>query len=98
VHVHRGNSSDVLNLFPNGYSDWVYIDGNHLYEYVAKDLELSFRKTRAGGLILGDDYTDGGWWRGDVKRAIGDFAMKHGIRYEVLGDQFIFRKETVIPA
>lgn len=44
VKVHRGYSTDILRQFPDQYFDWVYIDGNHLYEYVRKGLELSFQK------------------------------------------------------
>ena len=40
VVVHRGQSADVLGALPDGSLDWVYIDGNHLYEFVAQDLEL----------------------------------------------------------
>ena len=44
------------------HDDWIYVDGNHLYEFVRADLELSLRKARRGGFITGDDYQDGGWW------------------------------------
>ena len=40
VVVHKGYSVDILNEFPNNYFDWVYIDANHQYEFVKKDLEL----------------------------------------------------------
>ena len=70
VKIHRGYSSDMLGKFSDAYFDWVYIDGNHLYEFVKGDLELSLRKTKAGGYITGDDYGEGGWWEGGVKKAV----------------------------
>lgn len=93
VKVHRGYSTDILEQFPDEYFDWIYIDGNHLYEYVKKDLELSFKKTKLRGLIIGDDYGSGGWWKGGVKQAVDEFKKKKAIRLvEICNGQFIFRK------
>ncbi|MDJ0600260.1 MAG: class I SAM-dependent methyltransferase [Crocosphaera sp.] len=93
VTVHRGYSTDILEQFPDEYFDWIYIDGNHLYEYVLKDLELSFKKTKSGGFITGDDYGSGGWWKGGVKQAVDEFRKRKGIKLvEICNGQFIFRK------
>jgi hypothetical protein len=95
VKVHRGYSIDVLEQFPDEYFDWVYIDGNHLYEYVKKDLEVSLRKIKPGGFIAGDDYTDGGWWGGGVKTAVDEFSKNQAIQLvEIRNRQFILRKKT----
>jgi hypothetical protein len=94
VLVHRGYSSDMLETFPDGFFDWVYIDGNHLYEYVQKDLEVSFRKVKTGGHITGDDYTEGGWWEGGVKKAVDEFAGNETVQLLELRDsQFVFLKK-----
>lgn len=74
--------------------DWVYIDGNHLYEYVKADLEAALRCVKPGGLITGDDYGEGGWWEGGVKRAVDEFVRNHK-NVEVLAIkkcQFILQK------
>lgn len=84
VEVHRGQSADVLAGFPDGALDWVYIDGNHLYEFVAQDLALSLQKTKVGGLVTGDDYTEGGWWEGGVKRAVDERALDDSVRLIVV--------------
>jgi Methyltransferase domain len=94
VKVHRGYSNDILDRFPDEYFDWIYIDGNHLYEYVKEDLELSFRKTKSGGFITGDDYTSGGWWEGGVKKAVDEFAKNPAIQLiEIRNRQFAFQKK-----
>jgi hypothetical protein len=96
VRVHRGYSTDMLEQFPDEYFDWVYIDGNHLYEYVKKDLELSLRKVKEGGYITGDDYTEGGWWEGGVKKAVSEFLQIEAIQLVGLRNrQFILRKNGV---
>jgi hypothetical protein len=93
VAVHRGQSETILPQFPDGYFDWVYIDGNHLYEYVARDLALALEKTRPAGLITGDDYTDSGWWGGGVKRAVDQFVANPAVDFiEVRNGQYVFAK------
>ena len=46
VRIHRDTSANVLTRFPDEYFDWTYIDGNHLYEYVRLDIELSFQRPK----------------------------------------------------
>ena len=93
VEVHRGTSEEVAQSFPDEYFDWVYIDGNHLYEYVKKDLEIYYRKIKVGGYLAGDDYTDGNWWKGGVKKAVDEFVESQNIQMiEIKGAQFILKK------
>jgi len=35
--------------------DFVYIDGNHEYEYIKKDIELYWNKIKKGGILSGHD-------------------------------------------
>lgn len=94
VQVHRCPSEESTHLFPNEYFDWVYIDGNHLYEFVKKDLYGYFPKIKAGGCIAGDDYASGGWHDGGVKRAVEEFAATEPVELKLLpGTQFILYKK-----
>ncbi len=36
--------------------DFVYIDGNHDYDFVKKDIELYFPKVKSGGIVGGHDF------------------------------------------
>lgn len=93
VDVRRGTSDVELTRLPDESLDWVYIDGNHLYEFVQRDLRLSLAKVRPGGYIAGDDYTEGGWWAGGVKRAVDEFAENPAVRLlKLRNGQFIFNK------
>jgi hypothetical protein len=93
VVVHRGFSNDVgLNL-PAEHLDWVYIDGDHTYDVVKRDLELFFEKTKPGGYLIGDDYHDGGWWAGGVKKAVDEFVRAYPVDVVTLKyEQFVLRK------
>ena len=93
IIVHRATSNVVLAQLPDASLDWVYIDGNHRYEFVVEDLELSLAKTRPGGLVTGDDYAEGGWWEGGVKRAVDELAASGRARLiKIRNRQFVFER------
>ena len=71
----------------------VYIDGNHLYDFVKKDLNLCYSKVKPGGLITGDDYSEGGWSSGGVKRAVDEFINTGLVKLiQIKNKQFILQK------
>lgn len=92
VEFHRMTSAEALNGFSDGQLDWTYIDGDHQFEFVRRDLELSLQKVRKGGIIAGDDYGMAGWWRDGVTRAVDAFIAA-GAAEPILIDQgqFILR-------
>ena len=49
-------SSDAACLFDNDSLDFVYIDGDHRYETVKKDIDLYYPKVKSGGLFAGHDF------------------------------------------
>lgn len=92
VVVHRRPSADVGPEFEDESFDWVYIDGNHLYELVRRDLEIFGAKVRRGGLIAGDDYDVPGWWGDGVTRAVDEVVATGAYEVVHLADQFVLRK------
>jgi hypothetical protein len=93
VQIHRALSSDVVGDFPDLYFDWIYIDGNHLYEYVKQDLELYRPKVKTGGYVVGDDYGNKGYWENGVQRAVDEFvSQRSDLTLEVRSTQFIICK------
>lgn len=92
VLVHRGPSAEIGMQFDDAYFDWVYIDGNHLYEYVKRDLEVFATKVKPGGLVTGDDYGVRGWWDNGVTRAVDEFVAGSTCEPVRLRRQFVLRK------
>ena len=92
VLVHRGPSAQIGMQFDDAYFDWVYIDGNHLYEYVKSDLEVFETKVKPGGLLTGDDYGVRGWWEDGVTRAVDEFVAGSICKPVRLRRQFVLRK------
>jgi len=53
------NKSDIASkFFPDEHFDFIYIDGNHSYLEVKKDLECWWSKLKKGGLFSGHDWLD----------------------------------------
>jgi len=93
VAIHRASSVDEAAAFPDAYFDWVYVDGNHRYEFVKADLEGYASKVKPGGLIAGDDYQVVGWWEDGVTRAVDEFIARSRCRVlSTAGNQFILRR------
>lgn len=55
--------------------DFIYIDGNHEYEYVKKDLELYWERVKKGGIISGHDIQASA-----VSTALLEFARKNNLK------------------
>lgn len=56
VFIRKGYSSHVAKKFPNHFFDWVYLDANHTYNEVKRDLSAWYPKIKKGGIISGHDY------------------------------------------
>lgn len=52
----RKTSMKAANDFPDRSLDFVYIDGNHQFKYVAEDIAEWSKKVNVGGVICGHDY------------------------------------------
>lgn len=94
IIILRGFSEQTLEKFETASLDWIYIDGNHKYEFVKKDLSSSLDKVKRGGFITGDDYREGGWFNGGVKKAVDEFVDKKlATKVQIVKDQFILKFE-----
>jgi Methyltransferase domain len=97
IKIHREFSNKLFSIFSDEYFDWVYVDGNHYYDYVLEDLKNFALKIKKNGFLTGDDYL---WTspelNGDkpVTRAVNDFINedKSFTLFKIIGDQFILKK------
>jgi len=71
----RLKSQNAASLFDDGTFDLIYIDGDHTFDGVSRDLAAWFSKVRPGGVFCGDDYD----WDG-VKRAVHKFVEERGLQ------------------
>jgi predicted O-methyltransferase YrrM len=67
-------SDQAVEDFKNESLDFIFIDGDHSYEQVAKDLRNYYSKVKLGGVFSGHDYRV----LPGVKRAVDEFAAEIG--------------------
>lgn len=69
--------------------DFIYIDGNHAYKYVKKDIELYYPKIKKGGVIGGHDI-----WNKEVCKAFMEFSEQNNLRVNIkYPDWWIVKQE-----
>jgi len=71
-------SEDAIEFVPDDL-DFVYIDGNHDYSFVKKDISLYWKKVKKGGVLGGHDIN-----HSDVFKAVSEFRQQ--------GDKHIYIK------
>lgn len=76
---HKDFSYNISNQFQDNQYDFVYIDADHTYESVKKDLELYLPKVKNGGIIGGHDYTDN--WV-EVRQAVDEVFGSPDRKYD----------------
>jgi len=92
VTIMRMDSDKAFELFQERdiKFDWIYIDGNHSYEFVKKDLENAFNVLNENGVIALDDYHSKGWWGDGVVKAVDECVAKDSnICIEVFDDNVL---------
>ncbi len=64
------DSSKAADFIKDASVWMVFIDGDHTYEGITKDIVAWLPKIQKGGIIAGDDYGGPGW--PDVKKAVDE--------------------------
>jgi predicted O-methyltransferase YrrM len=78
-------SEEAAPQIPDASLDFVYIDGDHRFDFVMLDLILWDRKVKPGGMVAGHDYYR--FRNGGVVPAVDAFSRQHGIRHWFLTDE-----------
>ena len=74
VEIYRKTSDDFFLKNKHTF-DLIYIDGNHLFEFVKRDIHNSLNFINYDGLIVLDDYALKGWWDDGITKAV-NFHLK----------------------
>ena len=78
VQPHEGLSYEVLEGFSDAYFDWIYIDADHSYGGVRRDIEAAATKVKPSGILAFDDFCHVDLDLGSygVQRAVVEFAVE----------------------
>lgn len=90
VLVDRAFSHVAAERIEDRSLDLVYIDGDHSYDGVTRDLSCYAPKIAPGGLIMGHDYTYHPRVEFGVVKAVNDFVLARGYKFLILttGENF----------
>ena len=84
-------SEEAVQEVPYDSLDFVYIDGDHFYDYVMTDIILWSRRVRPGGIVSGHDYIKPGEYRHkhdiNIKEAVDDYVRIHKVSPWYLTDR-----------
>lgn len=83
VRVLQAYSKHAASLVPDGSLDFVFIDGNHAYDYVKDDILLWGPKVKVGGVIAGHDF--------GLKGSQGNFGVTRAVR-EIFNQNFLHER------
>lgn len=82
VKILRQLTTKALKKFPDNYFDMIYIDADHTYKAVVKDLKWAYKKIKKGGYIMGHDYEINSTkttevYEFGVKKAVDEFCKRN---------------------
>ena len=78
IVVYKETSGNCVNKFEDEMFDYIFIDGDHSYEGVLKDLNNYYSKVQSGGIFSGHDIN-----LGTVQQALRDFRSANNIDNEM---------------
>lgn len=71
-------SMDAVKDFADGSLDFVFIDGNHRYDFVRDDIRQWSKKVRKGGIVSGHDYYKTPHGNVGVINAVDEYVKEYG--------------------
>ena len=95
VEIIRDISENFFNKNKTKF-DLIYIDGNHLHDFVKSDISNSLECLSEDGIIVLDDYRLKGWWKDGVTKAVDFFIREKKICFLEKHNLFNYHHQCVI--
>lgn len=95
VEVHRKTSDNFFTQNKLKF-DLIYIDGNHLFDFVKRDISNSLNFINHDGIIVLDDYDVAGWWNDGITKAVDFFQEKNLIKIIRKHNLFDYHHQCII--
>lgn len=85
VREMRMYSEDAAKIIEDGSLDFVFIDAQHDYESVKKDIALWLPKVRPGGIISGHDYSyDPTYKHYEITKAVDEMIPERWVTHDLV--------------
>lgn len=78
IEILEMDATLAASYIPDQSLDYIFIDGDHSYEAVVRDLDNYWNKVRLGGIFSGHD-----WHLPAVNQAVNEFRHKNNITSEI---------------
>lgn len=88
----RMPSDQAASLFEDGTLDFVFLDADHGYEAVRRDLQAWFPKIKRRGVLGGHDYLHADF--PGVRRAADEFFREQNLPVQIHGTSFLATKPS----
>jgi hypothetical protein len=79
--IRKESTEITVDDIPDESLDAVFLDGDHSYEAVSRDLPFWWKKIRQGGWLLGDDYSS---CHPGTTKAVNEFSSINNIKMDFL--------------
>jgi predicted O-methyltransferase YrrM len=78
VTCHTGLTHAMVGAFPDQHFDWIYVDADHGYPGVVRDIEAAAPKVKIGGYLVFNDFAHVDPFMGQygVQQAVTEFAVR----------------------
>lgn len=77
VRFLQGDSASMADEIADGSLDWAFVDGDHSYEGVLRDMRAFYPKVKPGGFLAGHDWNHPNYPFG-VEQAVHEFLAEIG--------------------
>ena len=91
-HILDFNSQEASSKYEDNFFDYIYIDAEHTYQAVTKDLEVWYPKLKKNGTLFGDDY----YWREEDDTLSLHIAYQEFIKKNHIKKWCVFKSQIKI--
>ena len=95
VEIYRKTSDDFFLKNKHTF-DLIYIDGNHLFEFVKRDIHNSLNFINYDGIIVLDDYALKGWWDDGITKAVNFHKKEKNVKIIRKHNIFEYHHQCII--